>query len=310
MPPHAADLLCAAIKRTRSIACVGLDPRPALIPPALAKAALARHGDTAEAVAAAFLAFNRGLLKAVAGHCAAVKPQAACYEAYGAAGFAALAETVKLARKLGIPVILDGKRNDIGSTAEHYQQAYLGAAPGLRRASLPGLGATWLTINGYLGSDGVAPFIGKRPSGTGVFVLVKTSNPSSGELQNRVLVAANERGATVMEAMAGLVAQWGAERLGRCGLSDVGAVVGATYPDQAKRLRQLMPDAVFLVPGYGAQGGTAADALAGIRADGRGLVVNSSRAIIGAWQKDQAKDWAGAARAALDAMNRDLGSGR
>jgi orotidine-5'-phosphate decarboxylase len=156
----------------------------------------------------------------------------------------------------------------------------------------------------------VAPFIGKRPSGTGVFVLVKTSNPSSGELQDCTLAATDEGVTTVMEAMANLVAQWGAERLGRCGLSDVGAVVGATYPFQAKRLRQLMPDTIFLVPGYGAQGGTAVDALAGVRADGRGLVVNSSRAIIGAWQKDQAVDWAGAARAALDEMNRDLAAGR
>lgn len=303
---HAADLLQASIDRSGSIACVGLDPRPALIPPALAQTALAAHGDTAEAVADAFLAFNLGLLEAIAGRCACVKPQMACYEAYGWQGMKALAGSVAAARRLGIPVILDGKRNDIGSTAEHYQQSLLGSAPGLSGTSCPGLGGGWATVNGYLGSDGVKPFLGDRPTGTGIFVLVKTSNPSSGELQDLPLSAGDDGTGTVMEAMAALVHQWGADRVGASGLSDVGAVVGATYPFQAKRLRRLMPDTVFLVPGYGAQGGTAEDALAGMRSDGRGVIVNSSRGIIGAWQKPRSDDWAGAARAALDAMNRDL----
>lgn len=298
---HAADHLQQTIDRTGSIACVGLDPRPALLPPPVVEAAIAAHGDTAEGVAAAFLAFNQGLLDAVAGHCAAVKPQAACYEAYGAAGFRCLAGTVAYARAKGIPVIIDAKRGDIGSTAEHYQQAFLGRAPGLRGASIPGMGGDWLTVNGYLGSDGVTPFVGRAPTGTGVFVLVKTSNPSSGELQDLKLADG-----AVMEAMARLVARWGAARRGACGLSDVGAVVGATYPAQARALRALMPDTVFLVPGYGAQGGSAADALAGARSDGRGVLINSSRGIIGAWQQAQGRDWREAARAALDAMNADL----
>lgn len=303
---HAADVLQASLTRNHSLACVGLDPRPALIPPSLIEPALAAHGDTVEAVAAAFTAFNCGLLDAIAGHCACVKPQLACYEAYGWHGHKALADTVAHARTLGIPVILDGKRNDIGSTAEHYQQALLGAAPSLRGSALPGLGGDWATVNGYLGSDGVKPFMDERPSGTGVFVLVKTSNPSSGELQDLSLAGGDDGVATVMEAMAALVHQWGADRLGTCGLSDVGAVVGATYPFQAKRLRRLMPDTILLVPGYGAQGGTAEDALAGLRSDGRGVIVNSSRGIIGAWQKARTSDWAGAARAALEAMNKDL----
>jgi orotidine-5'-phosphate decarboxylase len=303
---HAADQLQAVIDRTGSIACVGLDPRPSLLPPALKDEALAANGDTAEAVAAAFLAFNRKLIDAVAGHCAAVKPQAACYEAYGVAGFRCLVETIVHARAKGIPVIIDAKRGDIGSTAEHYQQAFLGAAPGLGGAPIPGMAGDWLTINGYLGSDGVTPFLAKEPAGTGVFVLVKTSNQSSGELQDLPLTG---RG-PVMEAMASLVAGWGARRLGACGLSDVGAVVGATYPAQAKRLRELMPDTLFLVPGYGAQGGSASDALAGARGDGRGVLVNSSRGIIAAWQQAKSADWAGAARHALDAMNKDLASAR
>jgi len=196
-------------------------------------------------------------------------------------------------------VIIDAKRGDIGSTAEHYQQAFLGSAPGLRSGAVRGMGGDWLTINGYLGSDGVKPFLGAP--GTGVFVLVKTSNPSSGELQD----LAQGDGA-VSDAMARLVAGWGASRLGACGLSDVGAVVGATWPDQARRLRALMPDTVFLVPGYGAQGGSAADALAGARGDGRGVLINSSRGIIAAWMATKTADWQGAARAALDAMNKDI----
>lgn len=295
---HAADTLDAAIARTRSLAVVGLDPRPALIPPALRAEAIARHDDTRLAVAWSFAAFNRGLLAAVQGACCAVKPQVACYEAYGAPGLQALEETIGEARRLGIPVIVDGKRNDIGSTAEHYAQAWLGAAPGFAGPLPAGPCGDWLTVNAYLGSDGVKPFLAHGA----VFVLVKTSNPGSGEFQGLKLAD----GTTNMEAMARLVAQWGAGRLGACGLSDVGAVVGATWPAEAKRLRELMPDTIFLVPGYGAQGGSAADALAGRRADGRGCVVNSSRAIIGAWEKAKAADWAGAARGALDAMNADL----
>jgi orotidine-5'-phosphate decarboxylase len=295
---HPADLLQQSIDRTRSVAVVGLDPRPALLPPALAAGARETETDPNRAVAAAFLGFNRGILDAIAGRCCAVKPQAACYEAYGMAGWRALADTVAYARSLGIPVIVDGKRNDIGSTAEHYAQALGGGAPGLDGAPLAGLGADWSTVNGYLGSDGVAPFL---KSGAGAFVLVRTSNPSSAELQDLPL----DGGGTVAEAMARLVANWGAERRGVCGLSAVGAVVGATWPHQARAMRALMPDTIFLVPGYGAQGGSAADALAGRRSDGRGVVVNSSRGIIGAWQ-GKGGDWRDAVRAALDVMNREL----
>ncbi|MBA2480845.1 MAG: orotidine-5'-phosphate decarboxylase [Planctomycetes bacterium] len=311
---HAADLIQAAIDRTRSIACVGLDPRPNLIPKALADAAIANHGDTVRACAEAFFAYNRDLIRAIAGACAAVKPQMACYEAYGSAGMRALELTVACAHEHGIPVIIDGKRNDIGSTAEHYAQAYLapiaptaGRSPlSLAGSPLPGLGAAWLTVNAYLGSDGVKPFLAPHPAATGIFVLVKTSNASSGELQD----VACDHG-PVMERMARLVTAWGAGRIGRSGMSDVGAVVGATYPQQARRLRELMPDALFLVPGYGAQGASAADATAGARADGRGVLVNSSRAIMGAWQDQRfaSMTWADAARAALDAMNADLATG-
>ena len=316
-PQHAADSIVAVGAAAGSWACVGLDPRPELIPPSLRAAALARHGgDGAAAVAAAFLAFNLGLLDAVAGRAAAVKPQVACYEAYGAAGWAALEATIAAATERGLPVVIDGKRNDIGSTATHYAQAAFGGAPGLDGTILSGMGGDWLTINGYLGTDGVAPFLAPTPSptptpagsavagarGHGVFVLVHTSNPSAAEVQDQP----GGQG-TVAEHLARLVAGWGHGRTGRHGLNDVGAVVGATWPDQARQLRALMPDTLFLVPGYGTQGGSAADALAGARPIGvPGVLINSSRQIIGAWQHDDAEDWAGSARRALEAMNADV----
>ena len=303
---HVADRLQIAVEQTASIACVGLDPRPELLPPKLVEEALARYGDTDVAVGSAFTAFNIALLDAIAGHCAAVKPQLACYEAYGLPGWHALIETVRHARELGLEVIADGKRNDIGSTAAHYGQAFFGGAPRLGSGRTGGLGATWATANAYLGSQGIEPLLAHDQT-HGIFVLVRTSNPSAVELQDQ---PSGE--GTVADAMAALVHQWGRERRGRCGLSDIGAVVGATWPDQARRLRSLMPDTVFLVPGYGAQGGGAMDAVAGARpGDGGGLLVNSSRGIIGAWQATNSPQaWAEAARSALDAMNNDLSAAR
>ncbi len=297
---HAADALDARIARTGSIACVGLDPRPDLLPPALVQ----RHrGAGAAGVAAAFLDANRRVIDAVADHCAAVKPQAACYEAYGVAGWEALEATVRHAADAGVPVILDAKRGDIGSTAGHYGQMAFGGAPGFDGDAFAGMGADWLTVNGYLGADGVEPVLA---AGGGAFVLVKTSNPGSGELQDLALAD----GGTVADRMAERVAEWGADRRGACGLSDVGAVVGATYPGHAAALRDRMPDTIFLVPGYGAQGASAEDAVAGIRPDGRGVLVSSSRGITGAWREAGTDDVGAAARAALDAMNADLEAAR
>ena len=308
---HVADQLQSRMDATGSIACVGLDPRPQLLPPDLVARCIAAHGDTAAAVAAAFVEFNRRIIDAIAGACPAVKPQAACYEAYGSAGWAALEQTVAAARAAGLTVIVDGKRNDIGSTAVHYRQAFFGDAPGLSGAALTAMHADWVTVNGYLASDTVDPFLDGPAGSRGVFVLVKTSNPSSGELQDRLLASDPERAGdgvetTVSEAMAQLVRRWGSTRLGTSGLSDVGAVVGATYPAQAEELRRAMPDSLFLVPGYGAQGASARDAVAGRRPDGRGVLVSSSRGIIAAWQAERdaaTNDWGDAARGALDEMN-------
>lgn len=300
---HVADALDRRIEETGSIACVGLDPRPSLLPPSLRE----HHRSVAEgpeaAVAAAFVDANRRIIDAVADRCAAVKPQAACYEAYGVPGWAALTATIEHAAAAGIPVILDAKRGDIGSTATHYGQLAFGGAPDLDGGPLPGIGADWLTVNGYLGHDGVGPVLeAGTDRGHGVFVLVKTSNPSSADLQD----LRTEDGRTVSERMADLVHEWGAGRLGDAGLSDVGAVVGATHPEHAASLRDRMPDTVFLVPGYGAQGASAADALAGVRSDGRGVLVSSSRAITGAWHAAGTEDVGAAARDALDVMNADL----
>jgi orotidine-5'-phosphate decarboxylase len=303
---HPADRLDASIEASGSIACVGLDPRPELLPPGLKDRHLRASGGGAAGVAAAFREFNEAIIDAVAGRCAAIKPQAACYEAYGAAGWAALEATVARAEAAGVPVILDAKRADIGSTATHYGQMAFGGAPGLDGSPVEGIGATWITVNPYLGEDGVLPILGPG----GVFVLVKTSNPSSADLQDVALGQQDLDGGTVAERTADLVREWGASRLGDRGLSAVGAVVGATYPDHARALRERMPDTLFLVPGYGAQGGGAADAVAGARPDGRGIVVSSSRAICGAWQEVGSEDWAAAAARALDAMNADLDGAR
>ena len=305
MSTHITDKLTEHIQFTQSVACVGLDPRVSLLPPEIITEAKASKNDPQEQVAFAFERFMNQILDLIADRCAAVKPQVACYEAYGAAGMAALERIIAHAQQLGLPVIVDGKRGDIGSTAQHYGEAWLGSAPSLDHQPITAVGADWLTVNGYLGSDGVTPMLPASPAtaSKGVFVLVKTSNPSSADLQDMPCGSDNVHG-----AMARLVDQWGAEHIGECGLSHVGAVVGATWPEQARAMRQLMPNTLFLVPGYGAQGGTAADALAGRRADGSGVIVNSSRGIIGAWQQHPETHWATAARDALDTMNADLAS--
>lgn len=299
---HIADTLSHSITNSGSLACVGLDPRPQLIPPTVIAQAQQQASDPLDALCRSFEVFNKGILDAIVGACAAVKPQVACYEAYGWQGMRALEQSIAYAHTLGIPVIIDAKRNDIGSTATHYQQAWLGHAPGFDGESLHHIGADWLTMNAYLGRDGVVPLLDENNE-HGIFALVKTSNPSSGEFQGQSCGQS-----TVMECMAQLVDQWGGQRLGNCGLSSVGAVVGATWPEEARALRSLMPNTLFLVPGYGAQGGSAADALAGLRDDGQGVLVNSSRGIIAAWQNEQyvEQGFAQAARAALDEMNADL----
>jgi len=302
---HFADRFDEALKAKGNPICVGLDPRFDQIPKALTEAALKKHGRTADAVAAAFLAFNQAIIDAVADIVPVCKPQVAFYEEYGWRGLRAYEETISYAKQKGLLVISDAKRGDIGATALAYARAHLCARSDPKDA---GFEADALTVNPYMGGDTLEPYLESAASeGKGIFVLVKTSNPGSGEIQDMVTATSD----TVSERVAALVQALGAKNLGRCGLSDVGAVVGATYPEQAEHLRRLMPDTLFLVPGYGAQGATARDAVAGFRKDGRGAIVNNSRLLIFAYRQDAyakygEKDFAGAARAATLKMAEEL----
>lgn len=272
-----SDKLAKAILEKRNPTVMGLDPKLDFIPEEVkAKAAQGAKND-AEAIGNALFAFNRGLIDATCDIVAAVKPQLAYYEMYGTQGIRAFAETIAYAAEKGLVVITDGKRNDIGTTAEAYSAAHLGPNAFVADA---------LTVNGYLGSDGITPFLKDCGAyGKGIFVLVKTSNPSSGQLQDLLLAD----GRMVSEAMADLVNEWGAGLVGECGYSSVGAVVGATWPKQLADMRRRMPKAWILVPGYGAQGGTAADVAAAFDERGLGAVVNASRSLMCAYKSDKWK---------------------
>ncbi len=258
-----ADRLISAVDDKRSCVVVGLDPRPDALPPGLRE----RATESAEGAAEAVLEFNQRVLDAVAPHVVAAKIQSAFYEALGWRGVRCYGETIVAAKKRGLLTIADVKRSDIGSTAEAYAKAHLDH-----------FGADAVTVNPYLGSDGIAPFLKRTSEGKGLFVLVKTSNPSAAELQDL-----DSAGAPLHERVAALVTQWGAGSRGEQGYSAAGAVVAATYPGAAARLRELMPDVIFLVPGYGAQGAAAEDCRPCFDKRGRGAIVNSSRGIIFAY---------------------------
>jgi len=276
---HFADALTAASK-LKSPICVGLDPNPEKLPEGISQ--------DAEGV----LTFCKGIIDATHDIAACVKPQMAYFELLGWEGMKVFWETCAYAKEKDLLVIADGKRNDIGSTCDAYADAYLN--------ELSPIDA--LTVSPYLGSDGVKPFIERCvKNDKGIFVLVKTSNPSSGELQD--LPTGDE---AVHEHMAQLVESWGREHLGsETNFSCVGAVVGATYPEELKYLRTLMPHCPILIPGYGAQGGGAADCKPGFLPDGTGAIVNAARSIIFA---SSGKDWQEAARKAAEGMGEDLQS--
>ncbi|MBE7048532.1 MAG: orotidine-5'-phosphate decarboxylase [Ruminococcaceae bacterium] len=275
------DRLIENIKEKNNPTVAGLDPRWEYIPEEIRQAAVDAHGKTNQAVGAALYAFNQGLIDALCDIVPAVKPQSAYYEMYGLWGLWALAETISYAQKKGMYVILDGKRNDIGKTAEAYSAAYLGQTNAGDIVVKNELASDGLTVNGYLGTDGILPFVNDcKTYGRTIFALVKTSNPSSGELQDLAV-----EGEPIYRKMAALVNQWGEGSEGKYGYTSVGAVVGATYPKQLAELRKLMPKSYILVPGYGAQGGGGQDTAGAFDANGLGAIINSSRGIMCAWQK-------------------------
>ncbi|MFW5999518.1 MAG: orotidine-5'-phosphate decarboxylase [Halanaerobiaceae bacterium] len=282
------DRLLEMIKKKNSRVCVGLDPHLHLLPPQLVKQAM-EIGDFEEmALGMAVSRFNRKIIDSVADVAVAVKPQIAFYEQIGSYGIIALAETVEYAREKGLLVILDAKRNDIGSTAAAYASAYLDEVhldsvdTGLK--SINPLVVDAMTINPYLGFDGVDPFLENRSRGA--FALVRTSNKSAGQIQDLKL----ENGKLLYRQVGELVSDWGDDYLGEGGYSNLGAVVGATYPGELALLRKDLPSTFFLIPGYGAQGGSAGDIVAGFDDRGLGAVVNSSRGIIFAYCREP---WSG-----------------
>lgn len=310
MAKNFADRLMAAVKEKGNPICVGLDPRLSQIP-SFIKVAVLRDGDKSPTAAAAeaLLIFNKGIIDAVADIVPVVKPQIAFYEIFGSDGIRAYEQTLKYAKEKGLITIADAKRNDIGSTAQAYAEAFLGEVAMFEAENevvTPIFDADSITLNAYLGIDGIKPFIEEsRKYDRGMFILVKTSNPSSGDLQDLEL----KDGLAVYEMMGNLVESWGADDIGESGYNFVGAVVGATYPEQAKKLRRSMPNTIFLVPGYGAQGGAAEDVKPCFNKDGLGAVVNNSRGIIFAYEDmggfDE-KSYAEAARQACLNMKDDL----
>ena len=288
-----ADLLAAAVSRCQNPVLVGIDPRVESLPPALAPADPA---DPAQ-VAAAYGRFARDVIDVVAPLVPAIKPQAAFFEELGPAGMTVLADVVRYGQQHGLIVIVDGKRNDIGSTATAYAQGFLGRTSPW--------GADALTVSPYLGDDSLQPFVDvAQARGAGLFVLVKTSNPGGRMLQDLVVSDGRPMYRHVAEYVEGLAQK----TQGLCGYGSVGAVVGATYPEQLVELRAAMPHTWFLVPGYGSQGGTAKDVAAAFNAQGLGAIVNNSRGIIFAYRAKPYAERFGAPRwqAAVEAATRDM----
>jgi orotidine 5'-phosphate decarboxylase len=273
--------LIEKIQKTKAPICVGLDPMLSYVPKHIVETSLKEYGETLEGAADAIWKFNQAIIDAVADLIPAVKPQIAMYEQFGLAGLVAYDKTVKYCKEKGLIVIADAKRGDIGSTSTAYAVGHIGHVQ-VGNTVCKGFDADMLTVNPYLGSDGIKPFVDVCNSDDkGIFVLVKTSNPSSGEFQDRLI-----DGRALYEHVAEKVVVWGKESMDGA-YSNVGAVVGATYPEMSKVLRKLMPNTYFLVPGYGAQGGTAEDLRYCFNEDGLGAVVNSSRGIIAAYRQEK-----------------------
>lgn len=315
------DKLIQKIERTNAPIVVGLDPMLKYIPEYLKKKAYAEYGETLKGAAEAVWSFNKEIVDHICDLIPAVKPQIAMYEQFGIEGLLVFQRTVEYCKEKGLLVIGDVKRGDIGSTSEAYAVGHLGGVQ-IGSQFCRGFDEDFVTVNPYLGSDGVKPFIKVcQEEKKGIFVLVKTSNPSSGEFQDRMVRGSSEAGTEsvngtcacdrpLYEIVGEKVAEWGAECMGSS-YSNVGAVVGATYPEQGRALRKLMPKTFILVPGYGAQGGKGADLVHFFNEDGLGAIVNSSRGIIAAYKQEEyakygEEHFAQAARAAVLAMKEDI----
>ena len=284
---------------------VGLDPMLNYVPEWIQKKAFEEHGETLEGAAEAIWQYNKGIVDATYDLIPAVKPQIAMYEQFGIPGLMAFKKTVDYCKEKGLVVIGDIKRGDIGSTSTAYAVGHIGKVT-VGSKSYAGFDEDIVTVNPYLGSDGVKPFIDVcKQEDKGIFVLVKTSNPSSGEFQDQMV-----DGKPLYELVAKKVAEWGEECMDGA-YSNVGCVIGATYPEMGKVLRKLMPKAYILVPGYGAQGGTAKDLAPYFNEDGLGAIVNSSRGIIAAYKQEQyaqfgEENFAEASRKAVEDMVEDI----
>ena len=299
--------LVAGIKKTNAPIVVGLDPTLKMIPEHIMKDAIAEYGETLEAAGEAIWQFNKAIVDAVYDLIPAVKPQIAMYEQFGIPGLVAFKRTVDYCKEKGLVVIGDIKRGDIGSTSEAYAIGHLGKVT-IGSKTCYGFDEDFVTVNPYLGSDGVNPFIKIcKEENKGLFILVKTSNPSSGEFQDQMI---GEK--TLYQMVGEKVAQWGEDCMGD-DYSYIGAVVGATYPEVGKIMRKVMPKSYILVPGYGAQGGKGKDLAHFFNEDGLGAIINSSRGIIAAYQQEAyakfgAENFADASRQAVIDMREDIAS--
>lgn len=300
------DQLVANIKKTNAPVVVGLDPMLSYIPEYIMEKAIQEQGETLEAASAAIWEYNKGIIDATYDLIPAVKPQIAMYEQFGIPGLEAFKKTVDYCKEKGLVVIGDIKRGDIGSTSTAYAVGHLGKVQ-IGSKKIAGFEEDFVTVNPYLGTDGVKPFVDVcKEENKGIFVLVKTSNPSSGEFQDQEI-----NGRPLYEIVGSHVAKWGQEAMGQCGYSQVGAVVGATYPEMGEVLRGIMPKTYILVPGYGAQGGTADSLRPYFNEDGLGAIVNSSRGILCAYKQDKyaqfgEKNYADASRQAVIDMIEDI----
>ena len=298
------DRLIEKIIEMKNPTVVGLDPKLEYVPEYIRNKYIQENGETLSAAAKAVLEFNKAIIDEICDIVPAIKPQAAYYEMYGYYGVQTLCETISYAKSKGMFVITDGKRNDIGATMEAYTTAHLGTVT-IGENVIEPFSADALTVNGYLGTDGIEPLLKVcREKDKGIYVLVKTSNKSSGEIQDRKL----DDGTPIYALMGDMCEKWGADTIGKYGYSAVGAVVGATYPEMLTELRQRLPHTMFLVPGYGAQGGGAEGLKGGFDVNGLGAIVNSSRAVMCAYKKEgcDERDFAKAARREAIRMRDDI----